>query len=98
MTDRELQMQTFIRRASEVPGLSAELDQVTWERDQLRKTLADREDAIRRMQEELNELRNESDGLREGLEDVRSLRRIDDLSDVAKECDFYLSRALESKP
>lgn len=58
LANRELEMQTFIRRASEVPGLSAELDQVTWERDQLRKTLADRDDAIRQLQEEMNELRN----------------------------------------
>lgn len=103
------QMQAFIRKASEVPGLSAELDQVTWERDQMRKAhdqvrkeLAERDDAIRKLQEALNELRSESDSMcallvrvvRYSTEDEVKSRRATRFERLLGE----ITRALESKP
>ncbi len=102
IAERDNQMQAFIRKASEVPGLSATLDQVTWERDQLRKTLADREDAIRKLQEAMNELRSESDSMcallvrvvKYSTEDEVKSRRATRFERLLDE----ITRALESKP
>jgi len=50
---------------------------------------------VDKLTDEVSVLRSRVTGLRAGLEDIRSLRRIGDLSDVSKECDFYLGRDTE---
>lgn len=40
----------------------------------------------------VNELTSRVSSLRDGLEDIRSTRRINHVADVATECDFYLTR------
>jgi hypothetical protein len=51
-------------------------------------------ETIAELMSQVEELQSEACGLREGLDDVKSMRRITTVHDIPCECDFYLNRQI----